>query len=363
MKNKYDILLLGFMPPPYGGVSIHVQRLLYRLNSEGYLTGSFYMDDTTIEEQMPKLNKFRWLSTKKFFSVYRYYSNILKDYKLIHSHFSLEGMTFLFFFKLLLKKKIVITIHNSMIDEYYNHDKNFINKIFLRLMARTDTTWIAVSQQGKDGLMRLPFSFKNEPLVIPAYIPIEKGEKEPIPPTIIEYTSKQKKIITFYGHSFMISNGNDIYGFMTAIEVYSTLVQKGIIDVGMVYCIADKSEKDKIERLHEEAKKHGVDDLIFWQIGPIQDMDSLWRLTDVYIRPTYTDGDSVAVREAIDLGVNVVASDVCWRPEEVTLFHYGDLDSFYDAVVLALKKPRGKESANMAPFYSLMNVYNKLLNK
>lgn len=363
MKNQYDIKLLGFVAPPYGGVSIYVQRLYSRLNSSGYLAGAFYIDESTKEAIMPMMDKFKWLSTKHFIGVYRYYSKIIKDYKIIHSHFSLEGMAFLWCFKYLLNKRIVITIHNSMIEEYYNNDKNFINKFFLRWMAQSDVIWITVSKQGKDLLMSLPFKFRNEPIVIPAYIPIKQEATEPLPHTLSDYAMRHRRIITFYGHSFMISNGADIYGFIDALEVYSTIVKSVGTDTGMVYCIADQSDKEKIERLHKEAQKYGVDDLVYWQLGPIKDMDSLWRLTDVYIRPTCTDGDSVAVREAIDLGVNVVASDVCLRPEGVTTYHYGNPSDFFSKVEIALRKHRGKEKANMAPYYSMMDVYNKLLNK
>ena len=38
------------------------------------------------------------------------------------------------------------------------------------------------------------------------------------------------------------------------------------------------------------------------------------RLTDVLLKPTNTDGDAISVREALYLGVPVVASDVVERP-------------------------------------------------
>lgn len=44
----------------------------------------------------------------------------------------------------------------------------------------------------------------------------------------------------------------------------------------------------------------------------------------VFIRPTFFDGDSVSVREALALGIPVVASDTGCRPDSVTLFKVGD---------------------------------------
>jgi glycogen(starch) synthase len=44
------------------------------------------------------------------------------------------------------------------------------------------------------------------------------------------------------------------------------------------------------------------------------------------IRPTYTDGDSISVREALALGVPVIASDAVTRPAETILFETGNSD-------------------------------------
>jgi hypothetical protein len=51
-------------------------------------------------------------------------------------------------------------------------------------------------------------------------------------------------------------------------------------------------------------------------------MNALWKYTDIYIRPQVSDGDSVALREALSLGIQVVASDVCIRPQGTNLYHF-----------------------------------------
>jgi glycosyltransferase involved in cell wall biosynthesis len=44
------------------------------------------------------------------------------------------------------------------------------------------------------------------------------------------------------------------------------------------------------------------------------------------VRPTFCDGDSISVREAISLGVPVVGSNVGTRPADTLLFEVGDID-------------------------------------
>lgn len=71
---------------------------------------------------------------------------------------------------------------------------------------------------------------------------------------------------------------------------------------------------------------------------------------DVFVRPTRADGDSVSVREALDLGVRVVASAVGKRPPEATLFAPGDASDLVRAVgaSLALPAPSGGRAAEDA---------------
>lgn len=60
---------------------------------------------------------------------------------------------------------------------------------------------------------------------------------------------------------------------------------------------------------------------------------------DLFLRPTLADGDSVSVREALALGVRVVASDVGMRPAEVTLFRAGDPADLVRAIDASLSLP------------------------
>jgi glycosyltransferase involved in cell wall biosynthesis len=66
-------------------------------------------------------------------------------------------------------------------------------------------------------------------------------------------------------------------------------------------------------------------------------------LADVMLRPTATDGDSSAVREALYLGVPVVASDCAPRPAGTVLYPTGDREGLASAVVNVLSRP-GRDS-------------------
>lgn len=84
-------------------------------------------------------------------------------------------------------------------------------------------------------------------------------------------------------------------------------------------------------------------------LGEIDQPASLgvMRLSDAFVRPTRADGDSVSVREALGLGVRVVASDVGNRPPDVSLFRAGDPRDLAARIEAALALPPPPE-ANVA---------------
>ena len=60
---------------------------------------------------------------------------------------------------------------------------------------------------------------------------------------------------------------------------------------------------------------------------------------NVFVRPTLQDGDSVSVREALSLGVPVVASRVGTRPENAVLFMPGNVSELVTRIEETLGRP------------------------
>lgn len=368
---RYDIKELCIIPPPYGGVSVHVQRLVEKMTDDGYLVGA-YRSPSNKDPKIVNSGLFdlmEWDSgapkAKKVWNHILRISRMCRQvgpYKVVHSHSSLEDMFLLWLIRNVCKKKVIVTIHNSMAGEFYQQTDS-LNKFFLKRLAKSDVRWIAVSEQAKQETLKLPITFSNEIEVIPAYIPGKLDFSEPLPSALEQYLAGHRKMISFYGHSFMLHNGVDIYGFEAAIGMFEKLLDGGYTDTGLVICIQETDEADKIAKLHAFAKAHNVDDKVYWQEGALNNIQCLWQKTDVYIRPTYTDGDSVAVREILDIGAKVVASDACWRPEGVTTYRYGDLDDMYEKVLDALSAPRGSICQNFQFYDRIKDIYSICLNK
>jgi glycosyltransferase involved in cell wall biosynthesis len=68
---------------------------------------------------------------------------------------------------------------------------------------------------------------------------------------------------------------------------------------------------------------------------------ALMARSDVFVRPTLMDGDSISVREALALGVPVVASNVGTRPGGTLLFQAGNVRELVAQIAAAVSPSSG----------------------
>jgi glycogen synthase len=89
-------------------------------------------------------------------------------------------------------------------------------------------------------------------------------------------------------------------------------------------------------------------------------------LSDILLRTTLYDGDSIAVREARHFGLPVVATDNGMRPEGVSLIPIADLDALCRAVRSALEKPQVRQTspgADVTNLWAVAEFYQELLSQ
>lgn len=82
------------------------------------------------------------------------------------------------------------------------------------------------------------------------------------------------------------------------------------------------------------------------------------RALDVFVRPTYFDGDASSVREALALGVRAVASDTDFRPDGVWRFPPGDADALAQTIEVALAGRATRIDSSALP--ALLAIYDAL---
>ena len=93
----------------------------------------------------------------------------------------------------------------------------------------------------------------------------------------------------------------------------------------------------------------------------------LMKELSIFVRPTYTDGDSISVREALALGISVIASDTGYRPDGVILFRKGNLQDFASKLRHALEHPDERAAkvwqvTQCDSATRLLNIYEDLMS-
>jgi glycosyltransferase involved in cell wall biosynthesis len=121
----------------------------------------------------------------------------------------------------------------------------------------------------------------------------------------------------------VVASGNCIplYGWLDLVRAARTLTEVSRVDLVM-YNVIDEAYLTKL-------KQEISDDLRFhfhFNIPRAQFFDLLIA-SEMFLRPTYADGDSLALREALEKGCKVLASDCVARPSGVQVFKTGDVDA------------------------------------
>lgn len=130
--------------------------------------------------------------------------------------------------------------------------------------------------------------------------------------------------------------GRETYGFDQLIELVGRLAATHS-NVALVVCLWEyvDSDEEHLQTLMDRATELGVGDRILFnrERGGFLPVIAACQ---VLVRPTVTDGDANSVREALALGLPVVASDVVARPAGTIVFRVGDVDALTSAVLVAL---------------------------
>lgn len=290
MKKK--ILLIGPMPPPFGGVSSHVERLSAKINSTNDLEAAVF-DPGKMKFYDPTG------AGRNLFQAIRFFASTA----IVHLHISHRLKIFIAKISNLVGKKVVYTQHNV-------RDQNSSSVVKLHSIA--DAAIQVYSS---------PSNFLDHKThIIPAFIPASSVSiiGSDIGKELSDYKNVIVAIATHPKNKTVQIDGKDIYGFDLMLDAYSKISRKG-----MILVLIDSNGSSR-EDYQSEIQKINTAGQPVKYISSTTDFNALLQLCSVYVRPTRSDGDSIAIREALAAGVKVLASDCVIRPEGVALFNNND---------------------------------------
>lgn len=307
MVNK-KILILGPIPPPFGGVSVHILRLSNLLKKD------FEFD--FIDESRKKKKEYSNIRSKKIFI---YLRKIQKaDVLYIHSGKNILRIVHLFIGKI-FSKKVIITIHS-----YPPNTPPLISFIVSFIYRMADTV-VIVNSEAKIQLS-LP---SNKVILKEAFIPPDFANEHELPSYIFNWLTRDKKesetIICANASKLSTYKNEDLYGLDLCIEVTRRLLDHNL-PIKFIFVVAS-THKNPHEYLKNQAliKELQLQDNFLLTTDRLSFVKII-ELSDIILRPTNTDGDAITIREGLFLNKAVLASDVVKRPEKVFLFKNRNID-------------------------------------
>jgi glycosyltransferase involved in cell wall biosynthesis len=291
-------LFLGAIPPPIGGVSIYCKRRLEQLKLQG-VPVRFYNTN----------NRLNIISLIFFCCVLR----LTKKRFLIEVNIS-SWLAILIICAFGLARKCIFVDHNS--------SRRFVKKKISAWVMNIFSERAMSVKLVNPGLKKnyaSPHKVNFEmvsPFIAPSELEVLDAIKN-FPPQHRSLLEKGEIVFTSAWRTVSSHDEYDLYGLLKVLDIYECLVDK-CPSTNFVLIVGEITNdeyglkvKKKIDSLMPNENFHFVQ-------GNVSQL-ALLPNTKVFLRLTKTDGDSLGVREAISLNIPVIASNVVWRPDEVTL--------------------------------------------
>jgi glycosyltransferase involved in cell wall biosynthesis len=297
------------MPPPIGGVTISIKNLKIALEE--------------LKHSVKILSLSDFIKIKRFDIGHIHFS---KRYKVIIS----------ILFSKILCKKTIVTKHGAN----FHPKKNLIDKIILNMSNGFITLNNEVFQRckRKEHCIKLPPIFKEG---------IEKREK-----SNKKYFIKDRayKYILLYASNKAYINQKEVYG------VNFTLESMKYLSKNVKLIILDPSGEYK-----DDIKSYKKENIVY--INKYVDFNILVSQVDIYLRPTTSDGNSVATLEALSLNIPVVASDIVERASGILCYKAGDKKDFISKIDYILKNKKQINSFQLQSIDIYIEFCNNILTK
>jgi glycosyltransferase involved in cell wall biosynthesis/CelD/BcsL family acetyltransferase involved in cellulose biosynthesis len=338
-----SLAILGSYPPPYGGVAIHVQRLMPLLAARGvhftvYNATSDIGDGGRV---IPVFSKRKtWLMqyalTAKESAIYLMSGRLLA-WVIGGLMASLRG------------KRVLVRLRNASLPDWVA--RNGWHAFWARFALRRVTGVVCVSKSLYECTRALGVA-PEKLHWSPGFLPpdVTTITRDGVSPTVWPFIDNHSPIIAANGKVDWY-NGQDLYGLDQLVELAARL-KADYPRIGIVVCFWDHPPQDQayLDTLIELARCKGVVDNILFNTVSGEFVPVL-SSAELFVRPTNTDGDANSIREAIYLGVPAIASDAVERPAGATLFKTRDIDDFEVKVRSVLS--HSSKTARSAPVLAL----------
>lgn len=328
------IAVIGRIPPPFGGVSVHLARLLERLGPADLPLRFYDLTGKTLPERRvhPGAKSVTWLV--KFF--------LTCSETIVHLNTNRVGMMCLAAGLLRLRnRRLVITLHSVAPHRWYLEASFWKRWLWKKTVAAASHV-ICTNNQLREWIISLGVP-ETRTSVVPDFIPPTAVEVDPsnIPPAAMQFLGRHGPVIGSHGWFGYFVDGIHLYSFDMLASLLMHL-REAYPMLGLYTVVSGTYDQGHRQQIYLARRELGLEE--HWLIleQPFSSA-ALYARCDVFVRPSITDGDSVSIRECLALDKPVVASDSVERPAACRLFRNRDQDGLEEAVREVLGDPAGAQ--------------------
>jgi len=360
ITNKARIAYLGSLPPPIGGISMDLQRLTERLSAEGY--------DYTVYDLLNKKKTYRDGTSEKignrWWWMLKYIFTAREDLICCH-HLDWKLVVIVGLMTLLGHKTLVSIGSRSLSDAW--KEGGWLRKKIIAFSLRRYSLVIAHNPVIKQFCLSLGVK-PDRVKIIYGFIPpaVKEEEVAHIPQRIWDFIKSHTPIISANAYKIVFYQGQDLYGLDLCVDLCANL-KRDYPNIGLVFCLPNVGDYNYLHKMEQRIKEKDIENNFLFITQSYQLYPFLMK-SQVFLRPTNTDGDATSLREALFFGVPSVASDVAPRPEGTLLFKSRDIEDFTSKVrgVLESYEQHRRRLETLKPEDNspgLLKVYRRLINK
>jgi glycosyltransferase involved in cell wall biosynthesis len=324
MRRK--IMVLGPLPPPFGGVSLHIVRFLELLKSQGVDAGAQPYTGIAGTHRFAKL--FR--AARMLVAIYAQPRPGREG--VLHLHYG--GLGYFLALAPILRTsraRLVVTFHSVRVLQDLERAPSWLRRRVLGLLERF-SLFVAVRSEIGDSLRSLGLAGPDI-CVMPAFLPPAPAELaiDRLPPDVAAVLTAAQDAgdVQVCCAAYYLGRGyghDDIYGIEALLAALSVVGDRGGRLLHLWVLVSNRPQG--AEQLAAEARIRsaaraipGFNLHLHYGLPLVPVMCR----TSAFLRPSREDGDSVAIREALALGLPVLASAVVNRPGEVETYVDGQL--------------------------------------
>jgi glycosyltransferase involved in cell wall biosynthesis len=339
IKTTSDLAIIGGLPPPYGGVSIHLKRLLAHLDREGI---NYHLYDTGERDRASeRITPVGRRGSKWFLG---YLLRAREPVIFVHSsRWDIWAATW--WLSRVRGKAVILAIHTDSLRRLWPR-RSRLAKRAVAAAFRAARAIMAVNSHVRDFLDEVA-GVGGKTVVIPAFVePLgAAGEQAALQPEVLSFCQSHHPVILANGAPILYDDGRDLYGIDMAVQLIDRL-RSHWPQIGLVWYLLKFSgwSPAYLAQMADEIRRRGIESHWLF-VEPVGEMYPIFRNVDLFVRPTCSDGDAVSIRESLYFRVPAIASDAAPRPEGTVIFGTRDQEDFTQRVRAALEsldEQRGK---------------------